>query len=162
MKKIITTALALAMCMQFAACSQGNSSGNTESTTSATTAQTTAAELVEPEEHGTSAYLDYLCAKAKADAQTATTEELQNALDWLKDNTSTYFDSQENMEQMIYNGELLEYKYKKTGSLHEKIGWQAFKTVKYVYRGAESVSDSATQDNLAELKELLANVPDIE
>jgi len=160
MKKIITVVLALATCMQLCACSQNDNSSDTESTVS-TTSQTTESKLEEPEEHGTSAYLDYLCAKAKADAQTATTEELQIALDWLKDNTATYFDSQENMELMIYYGELIEYKYKKTGSQHEKIGWQAFKTVKYVYRGAESVSDSATQDNLAELIKLLDNAPDI-
>ena len=108
-------------------------------------------------EHGTSSYVDYIALKAKDDAETATDDDIKNALNWLKDNTENYFSGEENMEKTMYYGELLEYKYKDTGDSLEKIGWQAFKTVKYVYRGAESVTDDATHNNLMELKEMLEN-----
>ena len=81
--------------------------------------------------------------------------------DWLKDNVDNIFDSQENMELAMYNGELLERKYKDSGNAFEKIGWQAYKTVKYVYRGAESVDDQATVDNYTELKALLSSADNI-
>ena len=61
----------------------------------------------------------------------------------------------------MYNGELLERKYKGSGNSFEKIGWQAYKTVKYVYRGAESVDDQATIDNYSELKDLLSSADKI-
>lgn len=161
MKKIITAALALAMCMQFAACSQNDNSSKAESTTSATTAQTTAAELVEPEEHGTSEYVDYIYYKAREDAKTATDEQLQEAVDWLKNNTKEYFSGPENMEKTMYYGQLLEHKYKKTGNQYEKIGWQAFKTVKYVYRGVEDVLDEVTYENYLELEAMSNALEDI-
>lgn len=108
-------------------------------------------------EHNTSEYVDYLASKAKSDAETATDGEIQEAINWLKNNTENYFSGNENMENTMYYGELLEYKYKDTGNDLEKIGWQAFKTVKYVYRGVESVTDTSTHDNLMELKEMLEN-----
>lgn len=117
----------------------------------------TDSEASEPE-HNTSAYVDYIAAKAKADAENATEEDIQAAVNWLKKNTGNYFSGSENMEKTMYYGELLEYKYKDTGNELEKIGWQAFKTVKYVYRGAETVLDDATHNNLQELKDMLENL----
>ena len=125
-------------------------------TTVAVTEEAEVNETSEPE-HNTSAYVDYLALKAKEDAETATDEDIAEALQWLIDNTENYFSGNENMEKTMYYGELLEYKYKNTGDDLEKIGWQAFKTVKYVYRGAESVLDDVTHDNLMELKEMLEN-----
>ena len=138
-----------------------SSLSNTEITTEITEANAAESEPVdevkgEPE-HNTSEYVDYLALKAKEDAKTATDEDIQNAIDWLKNNQSDFFSGNENMENTMYYGELLEYKYKDTGDELEKIGWQAFKTVKYVYRGAESVLDDTTHDNLTELKEMLDN-----
>ena len=161
MKRKITAIITmLAICTALSACSQPEKQPE-NSVTSVTTSSTSATELVEPEEHGTSAYVDYLFYKAKADAEIATDEELQAALDWLKDNVDNIFDSQENMELAMYNGELLERKYKDSGNAFEKIGWQAYKTVKYVYRGAESVDDQATEDNYSELKALLSSADNI-
>lgn len=161
MKRRIAAIIAmLTICAALSACSQPEKQLE-NSVTSVTTSSTSATELVEPEEHGTSAYVDYLFYKAKADAEIATDEELQAALDWLKDNVDNIFDSQENMELAMYNGELLERKYKDSGNAFEKIGWQAYKTVKYVYRGAESVDDQATVDNYTELKALLSSADNI-
>lgn len=121
----------------------------------------TTSTITEPSEHGTSQYVDYIYYKAKEDAVTATDEDLQAALTWLKENTENYFSSQEYMELTMYYGELLEMKYKGTNNEYEKLGWQAYKTIKFVYREVESVSDEATQDNLNELKEMVLNVEDI-
>ena len=167
MKKLIFAA-AMAAVMMISGCgsndavqpaSTTNEPAVTTTTVSATTVATTA--LTEPEEHGTSDYVDYIWYKAKADAQTASDEELQAALDWLKSNTAEYFSTQKNMELTMYYGELLEHKYKKTGNQYEKVGWQAYKTIKYVYRGVEAFEDEVTQDNLNELIELLADVNNI-
>ena len=118
------------------------------------------APTAEPE-HGTTAYLEYLMAKAKAAASTATKEDLQEAVDWLRDNPQGYFNGLDNMEKTLYYGRLLECKYMQTGNQFEKIGWQAQKTVKYVYRGAESITDEVTHNNLLKLQEMAAELPDI-
>lgn len=159
-RKIIAIISIIGVCVSLSACAKEEQP--TQSVESSVyTSDSTTSVLTEPSEHGTSAYVDYICYKAKADAEDVTDEELQVALSWLKANVDSVFSSQENMELAMYNGELLEYKYKKTGNNYEKIGWQAFKTVKYVYRGVESKSDQATVDNYAELKKLLSAADDI-
>lgn len=134
---------------------------NATETTTTTAESSTEKTLTEPSEHGTSEYVDYLYYKAKEDAKTATDEDLQSALDWLKNNTEHYFDNQDSMELAMYYGELLEMKYKDTGNEYEKLGWQAYKTIKYVYRGVESVSDEVTQNNLSELLGMVLNAENI-
>lgn len=167
MKKTKITAMALAAVLLC-----GCNGKPAEETTTTTTVTTTSISVViskfevvdvpdEPEEHGTSAYVDYLALKAKADSSSATDDELQDAVDWLRANVDSCFDSQENMELTMYYGELLEYKYKKTGNEYEDLGWQAFKTVKYVYRNVETTSDEATITNYEKLKKKARNVSDI-
>lgn len=167
MKKTKIAAMALIATVLLCGCS-GKPAEETTITTAATTSISVAIvryEVVdvpdEPEEHGTSAYVDYLALKAKADASTATDDKLQEAVDWLRTNVDSCFDSQENMELTMYYGELLEYKYKKTGNEYEDLGWQAFKTVKYVYRNVETTSDDATVKNYEKLKKKVSNVSDI-
>lgn len=159
MKRISAIIMAIGICTLFSGCSIGNS--QLESSTVSSVATTAATVLTEPEEHGTSAYVDYLYYKAKADAAEAADKEINAAANWLKENIDVIFDSQENMELTMYYGELLEHKYKDSGNNYEKIGWQAYKTVKYVYRGAETTSDQSTIDNYAELKNLLLSAGDI-
>ena len=154
-RRIIAIISIIGVCVSLSACAK-EEPPTPSVENSVTTSASTMSELTEPSEHGTTDYMDYLCFKAKADAKEVTDEELQAALDWLKEYVDNIFSSQESMEIAMYNGELLEYKYKKTGNAFEKIGWQAFKTVKYVYRGAETESDQATVDNYAELKKLLS------
>lgn len=117
--------------------------------------QITESSVSKNPEFGTSAKVDEIALKAKEDAETATDEELQEALTWLQENTTSYFQGSDNMEKTMYYGALLDYKYKDIGNAYEKIGWQAFKTVKYVYRGEETVMDDNTHGNLLELKEML-------
>ena len=80
MKRRIAAIIAmLTICAALSACSQPEKQLE-NSVTSVTTSSTSATELVEPEEHGTSAYVDYLFYKAKADAEMA---------NYLKENTRT-------------------------------------------------------------------------
>lgn len=138
-----------------------NETKNSPTATSSSEVINIPAEPEEPDEHGTSTYVDYIYYKAKYDAIAATDDELQNALNWLKSNTENYFSTQENMELAMYYGELLEMTYKDLGNDYEKIGWQTYKTIKYVYRGVENIEDETTQHNLNELKELLSRVDNI-
>lgn len=161
MRNTILFLISAIICIQFTACTNGGAPKATaDSTVSVQTEQTTK-ELVEPEEHGTTNYVDYLYFKAKEDALHATDEELQAALDWLKENVNDIFSSQLNMELAMYKGQLLEHKFRKTKTIHEKIGWQAYKTVKYVYRGVDGKDDEVTINNYDELKYLLTVAPDI-
>jgi hypothetical protein len=117
-------------------------------------------ELTEPSEHNTGAYVDYLALKAKADIGTLTDEELREVINWIKEHKKDLFLDNETMEKAMYYGELLEYKYKGTENEYEKLGWQMFKTIKYVYRGEESVDNDTTQNNLTELIEIIENISD--
>ena len=179
-KKIVLLALVATMVLATTACGGGAKTQETtvaETTVVETTAEPTTeeptteepateeptmeseiettADIEEKPEANTSEMVDYLAKKAKADAETATDEDIENAVEWLKTNTYNYFQGNENMESTMYYGELLENKYKGTNNIYEQAGWQAFKTVKYVYRGVEGVMDDVTQKNLKKLKELV-------
>lgn len=97
----------------------------------------------------------YLIDKANYDVTFATTDDINNAVNWLKDNAENCFKDNETMEKTMYYGALLEAKYTGTGNNYEKAGWQAIETVKYVYRGLENVSDSSTQRNFEKLIDLV-------
>ncbi len=164
MKKIVSLFLSAILCAMLVGCANNNtseSSYTSEEVDAALEAIYEEKANSEPEEHNTSEYVDYLDFKARKDAKNATDTELQAALDWIKDNQDSYFDNNEQMELTMYYGSLLKHKNKSTDNQYEKIGRQAFNTVKYVYRGAESESDDATVQNYEELKELLSNVDDI-
>lgn len=130
----------------------------TEEETEAEEVFDTSSESNDIPDPNTTEMVDYLSLKAKEDAKTATDEDIQEAVNWLKDNTTNYFSGNENMEKTMYYGELLEYKYEDTDNKYEKAGWQAFKTVKYVYRGLDSVLDDVTHNNLLKLKELVEDL----
>lgn len=118
------------------------------STTESTSDNTTPAA-------NTTAMVDYICSEAKKKAQNATDADEQEAIKYLSDNIDTCFSSNEVMEKFMYYGALLNYMYDDTDS-RSKLGFTALKTVKYVYRGVEKVSDETTKDNLQKTKELLA------
>ncbi|MFI3206946.1 MAG: hypothetical protein R3Y33_06835 [Clostridia bacterium] len=108
------------------------------------------------QQFGTTEDMDVIVDNARTDAETATQEDIDKALNWLNDNNSHLFDGKENMELAIYNGELIEYFYKDSDDVLTYLGFKAFETVKYVYRGVDSTLDEVTHDNLMELKDMLA------
>lgn len=108
----------------------------------------------EPEPN-TSEMVDYISEQAKADSKNATDEDVQEAIDWLKNNKYNYFSGNDNMEKTMYYGFFLEDVYSGTENDYEKLGFQAYKTVKYVYRGYESIQDESTRNNLEKLRNMV-------
>lgn len=156
MKKVLTLLLGLSIVLTgLTACDENKNSSNESKTSTTTTTTSITTTIMKKPKANTTEMVDYLALKAKNDAETATDDDIKKAVKWIKSNVYNMFDNNENMENMMYYGELLEYKYKDSGNDLETVGWQAFKTVKYVYRGAESLSDESTQHNVSKLIEML-------
>lgn len=120
-----------------------------------------AEKLIEPSQHGTTEYADYLFYKAANDSLTATDEQIQEAVTFLKTNINSYFDTQENMEKTMYYGKLIARKYHNSGNDYEKAGNQAYRTVAYVYRGIDKTTDETTLKNLKKLQDMTAELPNL-
>lgn len=121
-------------------------------------ADTVNSKLNEPDEHNSTSYVDYLTLKAKADAETASDENIENAINYIIEHKDNLFSDNEVMENAMYYGRLIECKYKDTKTDYEKLGWQTLKTIKYVYIGEENINDEVTQNNLAKLIEIIDNI----
>lgn len=126
--------------------------------TSEETTTTIETTFTEPSEHNINSYVDYLALKAKSDAETATDENVKEAVNWIIEHKDNLFFDNETMEKAIYYGRFVECKNKGTGNEYEKLGWQTFKTIKYVYIGEENIDDSTTQNNLEELLEIIKDL----
>lgn len=94
-------------------------------------------------QQNSSAMLDKISLLARADAKNADKDMVKSAINWLDQNRGKLFDSKESMETAIYYGSYLDAAFPDSDPL-SKIGWQALKAVKYVYRGAESPSDRSS------------------
>ena len=114
----------------------------------------------EPElpESNSSAMVDYLASEAKKSAnQSATEEKRDDAINFIYENYPDYYVDNETMEKAIYYGFYLEYAYGENEgkNYYVDLGMDTEQAVKYVYRGAESVEDSSTQENLSQIAESL-------
>ena len=122
-----------------------------------TVVNTTPTEAPEPEAN-TSAMVDSIVNKAKADADgQLNLDTCKEALSYLKDNYPDYFTDNETMEKVMYYGAFLEYSFEGKGinDTCAALGQDALQSVKYVYRGSDSVEDQATQSNLEQVKKSL-------
>lgn len=109
-------------------------------------------KTTEPEPN-TSEMVDSIISKAREDAKTATDKQKEDALNFIVDNRYDYFTGgNEMMEKVIYYGALLDYCYDDT-TVISNIGTDAVQAVKYVYRGAETIEDQATLENLRQIDE---------
>lgn len=108
-------------------------------------------QMPEPQ---TSAMVDYIISTAKRDAGGPDAEaKAAAAFDWIVANVPQWYDGPEIMEQAIYNGALVEYFYYVTDRIRSDIGADTVQSVKYVYRGIETVLDDATLENIRQIKE---------
>ena len=98
--------------------------------------------------------LSEIMKQAETDAKNSTDADDEKAVKYLSDNINNCFESDETMEKFIYYGAFLDSKYEDDNAL-SKIGFQAVITVKYVYRDVEDVTDSATVNNVKELRNML-------
>ncbi len=92
---------------------------------------------------------------ADAAAETATEEDLNDAVKWFKNNIEYILNNNPKMEEALYYGRLLRVKNLDTGNTYEKIGIYALDTVKPVYLGDALKKDETTSENLSQLRNWL-------
>lgn len=108
-------------------------------------------------EQGSTAMVDHIILQAKADAEAEDAEtKAQAAYEWIATNVPEWYDGPEIMEQAIYNGALVQYYYAEKNDVRSEVGADTVQSVKYVYRGAETVLDDATQENINQIREGIA------
>lgn len=149
--------------------------GNTETQqpqTSGTQATSEAPETQEPvtevaseaeneaePEANTSAKVDALALAAKQDVEENGVSDAKRdeAVAFIVEHYPDFYTDNETMEQAISYGYWLEYAYESDESARDyaELGMDLEQAVKYVYRGAESVEDDATQENLSQIRESL-------
>lgn len=136
------------------------SAGGSSNGTSASSGSASAAPAEEDPEPNTSATVDSIARQAKADAENASDADLEKAYDYIKANYKDCFGDNETMEQMMYNGWLLEYTYDGNESMRDyyNLGMDAEQLVKYVYRGAETKDDQSTQENIKQIEESIQKI----
>lgn len=108
-------------------------------------------------EQGTTAMVDHIIRQAKNDASGPDAEaKAEIAYAWIVETVPQWYDGPEIMEEAIYNGALVQYYYEDKNEVRSEIGSDVVQSVKYVYRGAESVLDDSTQKNINQIREGIA------
>lgn len=107
-------------------------------------------------EQGSTAMVDAIGTLARSDAETATDDQLEDAVTFITNTYPEYFDSLETMEKTMYYGYLLDYAYEDDQDPHSELGTDTYQAVKYVYRSTESIDDQSTQENLNQITKDLA------
>ena len=113
--------------------------------------------VAEPEPN-TSEKVDALALEAKAAvAEGVTDAQRDEAVTFIVDHYPDYYTDNEVMEQTMAYGFWLQYAYQDdvNSQTYAKLGTDVYQAVKYVYRGAETVEDDATQENLRQIQEHL-------
>lgn len=137
----------------------------TQATSEAPETQDPATEAVseteakaEPEAN-TSAKVDALALAAKQDIEENGVSDAKRdeAVIFIVEHYPDFYADNETMEQAISYGYWLEYAYQNDEAARDyaELGMDLEQAVKYVYRGAESVEDDATQENLSQIRESL-------
>lgn len=119
--------------------------------------ETEPAPAAEPEPN-TSEKVDALALEAKAAvAEGVTDAQRDEAVTFIVDHYPDYYTDNEVMEQTMAYGFWLQYAYQDdvNSQTYAKLGTDVYQAVKYVYRGAETVEDDATQENLRQIQEHL-------
>lgn len=153
-KKIIVTVI-IAILALIGLFMPNSEEPNYESTNAISTTQESTTQV----EDNSTAKVDAIMKQAKEDAKTATDETVEKAVTYIDENISSCFDTNEKMEQVMYYGALLDYKYDDSNKL-SILGMNAVQAVKYVYRGVDSVDDESTQHNINSVKETLKEIED--
>lgn len=105
----------------------------------------------------TSAMVDEIALTAKANADALTDEQATQIIESIKSAEHNFYNSSEDMEKYMWYGYLLDYKYDDSDPRSE-LGTDLYQSIKYVYRNAEAVEDSSTQENLLQIDQDLEAV----
>jgi hypothetical protein len=104
-------------------------------------------------EPGTSAMVDQIILTAKADASGSEGEaKAVAAYEWIVQTVPQWYEGSEIMEQAIYNGAIVQYYYAGRNDIRSNVGTNVIQSVKYVYRGVETVLDDSTRENIRQIK----------
>lgn len=94
---------------------------------------------------------------AKNNASIATDEQISEAISAIRDNHPQYYNGPEQMELYMYYGYLLDFAFDDSDPRSE-LGMDTYQAIKYVYRGSETVLDSATKANLDQIEKDLQKI----
>ncbi len=108
-------------------------------------------------EKNTSAMVDEIALTAKANADALTDEQATQIIESIKSAEHNFYNSSEDMEKYMWYGYLLDYKYDDSDPRSE-LGTDLCQSIKYVYRNAEAIEDSSTQENLSQIDQDLEAV----
>jgi len=152
MKKRINTILsALFLAIVLTACGSTAEPADTKSSapqTAVSSQQDGSAEHID-----TSAQADSIARKARDAANSATDEDISTAYAYIKANYTDCFKDDTTMEQMMYYGWLLEYKYEGDTEKQDyyTLGQNAEQLAKYVYRGSDTADSDSTKANIEQV-----------
>jgi len=163
MKKTAIFTIIMALSLGFSGC-DGSNKKVAETVEEKTPVVAEEAEKEESPEPNTSAMVDSIIRKAKEDAKTATLEQRQEALEFVKINIDDCTKDNETMENIMYNGALLEYAYNNNENPETKnvvisgVGMDAVQAVKYLYRGYSEADEVSSKENVEQVKEGLEKI----
>lgn len=131
--------------------------GSRELTSSTSQQDTGSAETTKKEEtntENTSAKVDSIARQARDAANAATENDISAAYEYIKSNYTDCFKDNATMEQMMYYGWLLEYKYVGNPEKEDycNLGQDAEQLVKYVYRGTDTADSDHSKSNIEQIR----------
>ncbi len=108
-------------------------------------------------EQNTSAMVDQIAATAKKYSEALTEEEVSKIIETIRETDHKFYDGAEDMELFMWYGYLLDSKFDDSDT-RSQLGTDLCQAIKYVYRGAETILDDATQENLSQIDKHLENI----
>lgn len=108
-------------------------------------------------EQNTSAMVDEIASIAKDNASNLTDEQAMEIIKIIREAEHNFYNGPEEMEKFMWYGYLLDYKYEDSDP-RSALGTDLCQAIKYVYRGAETVLDDSTHENLLQIDKDLENI----
>ena len=101
--------------------------------------------------------VDQIASTAKDHASELTDDQANQIIEIIKNADHHFYNGPEEMEKYMWYGYLLDYKYDDSDPRSE-LGMDLYQAIKYVYRGAENVTDDATKENLDQIDDDLSRI----
>ena len=136
-----------------------NAESSSQDTTDDDNASTDSGEIVVSDflarpdfsaEQNTSEMIDQIATTAEANAESMTDEQAGKIINAIREADHKFYNGPEEMEKYMWYGYLLDYKYDDSDP-RSSLGTDLCQAIKYVYRGAETVVDDATHENLLQI-----------
>ena len=103
-------------------------------------------------EPNSSAMVDQIAITAKNHADDMTDEQANAIIANIRKSNPAFFASRDDMEKYMWYGYLLDYKYDDNDPRSE-LGTDLCQAIKYVYRGAEDLTDDSVSANLDQISD---------